>query len=171
MSEVLPGRNNEVLPGRNNEVFLCGHITRIGQPCKMRVQEGHVCHIHQEGGGDVCAICHEKLETCCRTIQCGHEFHRRCISSWKNRGNNTCPLCRVEFCENLPLYKVTITIENTRRNISRTVELTRIPQLIQDMNILTDDADITEARIDVNSDEAMQQVLDDLQIQFQPDLI
>ena len=59
-----------------------------------------------------CAIC---LNTVRETrqnkpIRCGHLFHSHCIEKWKERGNQTCPVCRKIFDgEN---FKVQVTIRN-----------------------------------------------------------
>ena len=59
-----------------------------------------------------CAIC---LNTVRETrqnkpIRCGNLFHSHCIEKWKERGNQTCPVCRKIFDgEN---FKVQVTIHN-----------------------------------------------------------
>ena len=59
-----------------------------------------------------CAIC---LNTVRETrqnkpIRCGHLFHSHCIEKWKERGNQTCPICRKIFDgEN---FKIQVTIHN-----------------------------------------------------------
>jgi hypothetical protein len=70
-----------------------------------------------------------------------------------------------------PHFRITLIVENVRRQQTREFQLNHIPQFIQDMNIITDDADRTEIFIDVDSDEAMRAVLDDLQIQSPHDLL
>ena len=40
-----------------------------------------------------CSIClgEENLN---KTLPCGHKFHRKCIKEWREKGSNTCPICR-----------------------------------------------------------------------------
>jgi len=46
-----------------------------------------------------CPICFGKLEHRTKlTTACGHTFHQKCMSSWKNRGGASCPMCRVPLC-------------------------------------------------------------------------
>lgn len=45
---------------------------------------------------DICAICHENLESETYTLpECNHTFHTNCIMTWfrSPTGNNKCPLC------------------------------------------------------------------------------
>ena len=41
-----------------------------------------------------CSICLENIKGNGKKTSCGHHFHKNCINSWKNMGNNTCPNCR-----------------------------------------------------------------------------
>ena len=63
-----------------------------------------------------CAIC---LNTVRETrqnkpIRCGHLFHSHCIEKWKERGNQTCPVCRKIFDGSN--FRVTLTIKNMINN-------------------------------------------------------
>lgn len=42
---------------------------------------------------DICAICHDSLETELKTLVCNHVFHAECIDAWTARVNQ-CPYCR-----------------------------------------------------------------------------
>jgi hypothetical protein len=42
---------------------------------------------------DICAICHDLLETELKTLVCKHVFHAECIDAWTARVNQ-CPYCR-----------------------------------------------------------------------------
>lgn len=47
---------------------------------------------------DTCAICLEEIneiEKC--TNDCNHSFCKPCVDGWLDKGNNTCPLCRVSI--------------------------------------------------------------------------
>lgn len=152
----------------------CGHLTALGTACRKTVrQEGCRCFLHTDAQDSTseCPICLHDSSGPCKTLPCGHEFHRRCILQWKRGGHHTCPVCRQPFMEPSPHFKITLIVENVRRQQTREFQLDHIPQFIQDMNIITDDADRTEIFIDVNSDEAMRAVLDDLQIRSPHDLL
>ena len=43
-----------------------------------------------------CSIClgEENLN---KTLSCGHKFHSKCIKEWREKGSNTCPICRAEI--------------------------------------------------------------------------
>lgn len=143
----------------------CGKITHSGKPCKIRVSEqGSTCHIHTHGTEE-CPICHEDITTFCKTLPCGHEFHRKCISNWKDRGHHTCPMCRQPFCEPPKKYRITISVQNLQSNIAQTFDISQIPRLMSDMNIIDEDAYITEAFIDVTTEEALRSVLRDLDLE------
>lgn len=43
-------------------------------------------------------------------LRCGHVFHTSCLEAWKERGKNTCPLCRKVFDGSN--FKVTVSITN-----------------------------------------------------------
>ncbi|NWZ85552.1 DZIP3 ligase, partial [Poecile atricapillus] len=43
---------------------------------------------------DPCTICHEELGRNSCELECGHEFHRKCIRTWLQEHSSTCPICR-----------------------------------------------------------------------------
>ena len=59
-----------------------------------------------------CSIClGEVRETRSnKPTRCGHLFHGECLKKWKERGKNTCPICRKLI--DVSTYNVTIKIEN-----------------------------------------------------------
>ena len=70
-----------------------------------------------------CAIClNEVRQTRTNTpIRCGHLFHSHCLQNWKNKGKQTCPVCRKIFdCEN---FRVQITVHNLFEDTSNTVTI------------------------------------------------
>ena len=138
----------------------CGATTASGATCKCKVREGR-CHLHREAPpGSECSVCLSDLTGACKTLPCGHRFHRRCILSWKNRGNHTCPMCRAPFGEPEPEYKVTVTVENLGRR--RVYTSNTIPQMLRNMNIITPDATFTEMFIDIQTEESLNAILADL---------
>lgn len=150
----------------------CGAVTRSGEPCKRRVKHGNRCHLHTESEHpeNTCSVCLCELTGPCKKLPCTHEFHRRCILEWKNRGNNTCPYCRAVFAEPPPEYRVTILVENTNNaRTSRRFTLDEIPEIL--MDLVDPDALTTEVRFDVTSDEALHAILDDFGLQTLRDLL
>jgi hypothetical protein len=70
-----------------------------------------------------CAICLNEVRST-RTnppIRCGHMFHSHCIQEWKNKGKNTCPVCRKVF--DVSQFRVTLTVRNNYTEMSDTVSL------------------------------------------------
>lgn len=148
---------------------LCGSQTQTGGTCGRRVlQEGTKCTQHRERE-EQCSICLSDMTGQAKTLPCGHEFHRRCILAWRRRGENTCPLCRVPFTDPIPNYKVTIVVENVRTDRRATYTSNVLPDIVRQMNIVTQDALITEVVIDVRERDALIEVLHDLGIQTLPD--
>ena len=146
----------------------CGAPTQAGGTCKRRVrgEDGTRCPIHQphNNDGDTCSVCLSNLEGPCKTLPCGHVFHRRCILEWSRTGHHTCPYCRQPFGDPPPEYKVTITIENTRNRQTFTHVSNTIPQLVNDMGIITPNSVLTEIFLDVESRMTLDEVLHDLGI-------
>ena len=61
-----------------------------------------------------CSICLEEIEEnddIKKLINCDHIFHKSCIDTWSNN-NNTCPLCRKEFCSKPKKINVLPLIRN-----------------------------------------------------------
>lgn len=145
----------------------CGAQTASGSSCKRKVRnEGEKCWCHRESSDpqNTCAVCLNELTGPCKKLPCQHEFHRRCINQWKTRGNNTCPYCRAVFAEEAPMYKVTITVENTRAQTSRSFRPIDVPRLVQDF--LTPDAEFTEIFIDVQDEESLRILMNDLGVEI-----
>ena len=70
-----------------------------------------------------CAIClNEVRSTRTNTpLRCGHMFHSHCLEEWKNKGKNTCPVCRKVF--DVSQFKVTVAVQNNYTAESNTVSL------------------------------------------------
>ncbi|NXK67693.1 DZIP3 ligase, partial [Sylvietta virens] len=49
---------------------------------------------HAASRDDPCTICHEELGRNSCELECGHEFHRKCIRTWLQEHSSTCPICR-----------------------------------------------------------------------------
>lgn len=65
--------------------------------------------------GDVRETRHNK------PIRCGHLFHSHCLEKWKNKGKQTCPICRKVFDGDN--FRVQITIHNNFESTSNAVLL------------------------------------------------
>ncbi len=146
----------------------CGAPTHSGTPCKRKVrgEVGARCPLHQTRGDDSeqCSICLSNLDGPCKTLPCGHVFHRRCILNWNRTGHHTCPYCRQPFGEPPPEYKVTITIENTRTMTMSQHVSNVIPRLVEELGVLTPNSVLTEIFLDVDSRATLNEVLHDLGI-------
>lgn len=70
-----------------------------------------------------CAICLNEVRSTRTNIplRCGHMFHSNCLEEWRNKGKNTCPVCRKVF--DVSQFKVTVTVQNNYTEQSNTVLL------------------------------------------------
>ena len=70
-----------------------------------------------------CAICLGEVRSTRANppIRCGHMFHSHCIQEWKDKGKNTCQICRKIF--DVSQFKVTLTVQNNYTAQSNTVSL------------------------------------------------
>jgi hypothetical protein len=150
----------------------CGAATASGQSCKRRVKTGTRCHFHTESQNpeNTCSVCLCELTGPCKRLACNHEFHRRCIIEWKNRGNNTCPYCRAVFAAPPPMYRVSIHIENVNRRDTRPIQyiLDSLPDVISDL--VDPDSLTTEIQFDgIDSDESLRVILEDFGLRIPRD--
>jgi hypothetical protein len=136
----------------------CGATTASGATCKCRVKDGR-CRFHR--GGEDCSVCLADLTGACKTLPCGHTFHRRCILQWRERGNHTCPVCRASFAPPQPEYRITVTVQPRGRE-PRVFSTNTLPDMLR--NIITPETDMTEILIDVATLESLGAVLTDLGI-------
>ena len=99
----------------------CGSQTLTGGSCKIILREGQErCWQHR---GTQCAVCLATMggQSTTRKLDCGHEFHERCLNRWKLtcQETPTCPMCREPF--DAPTYKCRLIIERSSdslRNIT-----------------------------------------------------
>lgn len=137
--------------------MTCCATTRSGSICKIKTKETH-CHIHRLKE-NICSVCLSELKGSCIKLSCNHEFHTQCINEWKIRGNNTCPFCRFEFCDKVPEYKLTLTVENLTSQTNRILTPSSLPEFVRDL--ISPDARFTEIVIDVDNDEALLGLLEE----------
>jgi len=51
----------------------------------------------EPGPDQVCAICRDSMENGAKELPCGHLYHLRCIRSWIEQNQNSCPMCRYDL--------------------------------------------------------------------------
>jgi hypothetical protein len=70
-----------------------------------------------------CSICLNEVKTTRNNppTRCGHMFHSHCLQEWKNKGKNTCPICRKVF--DASQFKVIVTVQNNHTVRSNSVSL------------------------------------------------
>ena len=135
----------------------CGHATLLGTLCKNSAN----CHLHSIDN-DTCSICLSVVRKTrgTRTLPCGHLFHTPCIERWKTRCT-TCPMCRKQF--DVPVYRVSITIENTSTNNSQTITVnsSTIHEIFEQLEVSTDDNN-TQLYFDIENISDLETLLADL---------
>lgn len=115
-----------------------------------------------------CSICLNSIRKTRSTIElpCGHLYHKKCISSWEDRGNETCPLCRKNMSKND--FKVTLTIENLRTDLNSSINLdfSNIQTMFQRMGLSGEDFGMlsTDIIFDADDLESLESILDDIGI-------
>lgn len=96
-----------------------------------------------------CSICLEDVrETRSnKPSRCGHLFHGSCLKKWKEKGKNTCPLCRKLI--DVSTYNVSIIIQN---NITGLTSQSSIdPDLLDNIVDMFEIGLEFEDRIDIES--------------------
>ena len=152
-------------------VYVCGHPTQKGAPCKRRVHDENTrCPFHTHSDGE-CSICLNPLSGRTKTLPCTHTFHSRCISEWTERGKYTCPYCREAYGDPPPQYRVNISVENVASGNTYTQTGTEIPPFVSRMNIITPDTIMTELLLDVTTRESLLELLSDLGIGSIPETV
>lgn len=102
-----------------------------------------------------CSICfNEVKQTRNNTlVRCGHVFHSECLSKWKEKGHNTCPLCRKVF--DVSNFKIVVTVYNNYESTSNALSLTSEREIF---NVL----DTFELSFDVDNVPDLDEILSDL---------
>jgi hypothetical protein len=101
-----------------------------------------------------CSICLNEVRSTRKNppIRCGHIFHSCCIQEWRNKGKNTCPVCRKVF--DASHFKVTVSIHNNYTAVGDTVSLNEDSIF----NVL----DLFDITFDVDNIPGLDSVLSDL---------
>ena len=93
----------------------CKTILQDGEQCKNNSLFDGFCWRHSK---QTCSICMEKTgakrNLTSHRLQCGHAFHRKCISKWFIHSDN-CPTCRIPQKHD-PLIKFKHHVENKVRS-------------------------------------------------------
>lgn len=115
-----------------------------------------------------CSICLNSIRKTRSTTElpCGHLYHKRCIGSWEERGNDTCPLCRRNMSNNN--FKVTLKIENLRvdRNATLNLNFEDVQNVLERLGITENELDMvsTDIMFDVEDLQSLQSIFTDLGI-------
>ena len=113
-----------------------------------------------------CAICLNSIRKTRSTMElpCGHLYHKKCITGWEERGNDTCPLCRRNMSNNN--FKVTLKIENLRvdRNATLNLNLEDVQRVLDRLGITENELDMvsTDIMFDVEDLQSLQSIFTDL---------
>lgn len=113
-----------------------------------------------------CSICLNSIRKTRSTTElpCGHLYHKKCINSWEDRGNETCPLCRKNMAKND--FRVTLTIENLRKdnNVSMNLNFENIQTMFQRMGMTGEDFGMlsTDIVFDADDLESLESILEDI---------
>lgn len=116
----------------------CGAMTLGGNNCRQKVSEGETkCWQHR---GPLCSVCLGPMTTLRpnRKLECGHEFHTRCLDRWKascTGPDPTCPMCRVPF--DVPTYRCRLIIERVcdERRDSTNFQTNNVASIIEGFGI------------------------------------
>lgn len=101
-----------------------------------------------------CSICLNEVRSTRKNppIRCGHVFHSCCIQEWKDKGKNTCPVCRKVF--DVSQFKVNISVYNNYTGLEDTVQM--------NVDSIFNVFDIFDITIDVNTTTGLDSILTDL---------
>ena len=114
-------RENEIVYEKNHETFMKNENILIEENAKLKAEQKNMANNFNQAydmlsrakqakappkpKSDMeCCICLDSLDENQRcgdlgqvSTPCGHEFHKRCLWSQFMRGDDKCPLCRVEY--------------------------------------------------------------------------
>lgn len=150
----------------------CGADTIQGAKCRVRVnEENERCWIHRS---PPCAVCFSPMahSSNCRTLECGHVFHDRCLERWKRTCTGpdpTCPMCRVPF--DVPTYRCRLIIERVQDNEREAInfETPNVASIVEgfgiDFRSLVPESQgrfFTDIHFDIDPSEALSEILREL---------
>ena len=150
----------------------CEAPTLQGKPCSRFVQKGQEkCWHHQGVQCSVCLSCITN-QSLSRKLDCGHEFHVKCLDRWKTTCTTpdpTCPMCRVPF--DVPNYRCRLIIERVVDS-SRTVNdftTSNVTGIMQGFGLdfrqlipQTDGRFFTDIHFDIEEGEVLDDILREL---------
>ena len=150
----------------------CGATTLAGTPCAQSIKEGQDrCWQHR---GIQCSVCLTCIggQSASRKLDCGHEFHTKCLDRWKamcTTPDPTCPMCRVPF--DIPTYRCRLIIErvaDSNRTISDFVT-SNVSGIMDGFGLdfrqlvpRTDGRFFTDIHFDIEPGEVLQDILREL---------
>jgi hypothetical protein len=151
----------------------CQGLTLSGEPCQARIRAGRErCWQHT---GPQCSVCLAAMggQRSTRKLDCGHEFHERCLDRWKmscTGPDPTCPMCRAPF--DVPVYRCRLTIDRVADNhrIVESFETTNVASIVEgfgiDFRTLVPPTDTRHLRaeilFDIDQDENISEILREL---------
>ena len=150
----------------------CGSLTLAGNPCSQIIKEGQDrCWQHR---GDQCSVCLSCIggQSPSRKLDCGHEFHTKCLDRWKitcTTPDPTCPMCRVPF--DIPTYRCRLIIERVADSHRSTSDFmtSNVSGLMDGFGLdfrqlvpRTDGRFFTDIHFDIEPGEVLQDILREL---------
>ena len=125
-------------------MFQCEGICKSGKRCLRKLKKEGCCKLHspQELGECCVCLCEMNIHSDFVKTKCGHYYHKKCLNEWC-KTHNTCPLCRTQLHENLPIphFIFEITITSYQRSSTILVQGTSSEAILQaiPLAILNDD--------------------------------
>jgi hypothetical protein len=156
----------------------CGAQTLSGDQCKQFTKDNQErCWQHQ---GTQCSVCLAYMggQSSSRKLDCGHEFHIKCLNRWKTSCTGpdpTCPMCRVPF--DVPTYRCRLIIERTQDSLRHTSDFntSNITSIMDGFGIdfrqliPSNGRFYTDIQFDVDPTEALQEILRELGLPAPPE--
>lgn len=117
-----------------------------------------------------CPICLGDLKVTRHTpvLDCGHQFHRHCLDTWKSKGTSTtCPMCRQLLELPKEHFRATLTIEDVRTGEEQqqyTLSQRTLSRVLNNFGLTEDDVTnlATEFTFDLTSREQLDELMGDL---------
>ena len=91
---------------------ICKGTCKNGSACSYKAKEDGYCLIHKNiKKPEECIVCYSNLDKNSVKLECGHSFHKNCITKWLYK-SMTCPMCRAEIKQQT-LTELNIKIDKT----------------------------------------------------------
>jgi len=83
---------------RSQRSSYWGNLQRKKENSMLKKVEVLLEHVEVAGGGQ-CSICLDDMDEQVVRLNCGHAFHRPCVTKWLVTKSQTCPLCKQQLGE------------------------------------------------------------------------